>query len=64
MAGRDARPRGTRLRRPRGVAVDAAALKRARLDAGLSLAEVAGDRMTRQAVHLIETGQPIRELLS
>ncbi|TMC11267.1 MAG: tetratricopeptide repeat protein [Chloroflexi bacterium] len=57
MAGRDARPRGTRLRRPRGVAVDAAALKRARLDAGLSLAEVAGDRMTRQAVHLFETGR-------
>jgi tetratricopeptide (TPR) repeat protein len=39
------------------VAVNAAALKRARLDARLSLAEVAGDSMTRQAVHLFETGR-------
>jgi tetratricopeptide (TPR) repeat protein len=39
------------------VAVNAAALKRARVEAGLSLSEVAGDSMTRQAVHLFETGR-------
>jgi tetratricopeptide (TPR) repeat protein len=32
-------------------------LKRARVESGLSLAEVAGDSMTRQAVHLFETGR-------
>lgn len=37
--------------------VDAAALKQARIDARLSLAQVAGDSMTRQAVHLFETGR-------
>jgi len=39
------------------VAINAAALKRARVESGLSLAEVAGDSMTRQAVHLFETGR-------
>jgi tetratricopeptide (TPR) repeat protein len=39
------------------VAVNAAALKQARLDAGLSLADVAGESMTKQAVHLFETGR-------
>jgi tetratricopeptide (TPR) repeat protein len=39
------------------VAINAAALKRAREEAGLSLSEVAGDSMTRQAVHLFETGR-------
>ncbi len=39
------------------MAVNAAALKQARIAAGLSLAEVAGDSMTKQAVHLFETGQ-------
>jgi len=39
------------------VEVDTAALRRARLDAGLSLAQVAGPDLTRQAVHLIETGK-------
>jgi tetratricopeptide (TPR) repeat protein len=39
------------------VAVNAAALKRARVDARLSLAEVAGDSMSKQAVHLFETGR-------
>ena len=39
------------------MAVNAAALKSARLDAHLSLAEVAGDSMTKQAVHLFETGR-------
>lgn len=32
-------------------------LRRARLEAGLTLAEVAGTELSRQAVHLIETGQ-------
>jgi tetratricopeptide (TPR) repeat protein len=39
------------------VAVNAHALKRARLDAHLSLADVAGESMTKQAVHLFETGR-------
>jgi tetratricopeptide (TPR) repeat protein len=39
------------------VAVNAAALKQARLDAGLSLADVAGGSMTKQAVHQFETGR-------
>ena len=39
------------------MAINAAALKRARVESGLSLAEVAGDSMTRQAVHLFETGR-------
>lgn len=37
--------------------MNAEALKRARVSAGLSLAEVAGDSMTKQAVHLFETGR-------
>jgi tetratricopeptide (TPR) repeat protein len=44
-------------RRSRGVAINAAALKRARIESGLSLSDVAGDSMTRQAVHLFETGR-------
>jgi len=47
------RPRGPRS----GIEVDLAALRQARLDAGLSLAQVAGSDLTRQAVHLIETGK-------
>lgn len=39
------------------MAVNAAALKQARLDAGLSLAELAGSWMSKQAVHLFETGR-------
>jgi tetratricopeptide (TPR) repeat protein len=39
------------------VAVNADALRQARLRAGLSLAEVAGSAMTKQAVHLFETGR-------
>ena len=47
-----------RARGPRvGINVDSAALKQARADAGLSLAQVAGSDLTRQAVHLIETGK-------
>ena len=47
------RPRGPRA----GIEIDPAALRQARLDAGLSLAQVAGSELTRQAVHLIETGK-------
>src|SRR5439155_9924116 len=46
-----------RQRKPRGVAVNAPALKQARVNARLSLAQVAGDSMTKQAVHLFETGR-------
>jgi tetratricopeptide (TPR) repeat protein len=47
------RPRGPRS----GIEIDQAALRQARLDAGLSLAQVGGSELTRQAVHLIETGK-------
>lgn len=57
MAGLETRARGGKRQRPRGVAVNASALKRARLDAHLSLADVAGESMTKQAVHLFETGR-------
>jgi tetratricopeptide (TPR) repeat protein/DNA-binding XRE family transcriptional regulator len=50
---------GSQLSRgPRsGIDVDGAAVRQARLDAGLSLAQVAGADLTRQAVHLIEKGK-------
>lgn len=48
------RPRG---RRPGPVRIDPTALRRAREEAGLTLAQVAGSELTRQAVHLIETGK-------
>lgn len=48
---------GRAQHRHRGVAVNAAALRQARIDAGLSLADLAGDSMTKQAVHLFETGR-------
>src|SRR5215472_1558193 len=57
LAVQDGGGHGGRERRPRGVAVNAAALKHARLAAGLSLAELAGDSMSKQAVHLFETGR-------
>ena len=47
------RPRG----RLNGVDVKAEVLRHARRRAGLSLAQVAGSEITRQAVHLIETGK-------
>jgi transcriptional regulator with XRE-family HTH domain len=49
----------------RGVAINPAALRRARLEAGLTQAEVAGEVMSKQALHAIETGQnrPTREHL-
>jgi tetratricopeptide (TPR) repeat protein len=50
-----------RFRRARGrlagVDINAAALRQARVAAGLSLAQVGGHDLTRQAVHLIETGK-------
>lgn len=47
------RPRG----RLNGVDIKPEVLRRARAGAGLSLAQVAGAELTRQAVHLIETGK-------
>ena len=44
-------------RRLSGVEVIPGSVRRARLDAGLSLAQVGGDELTRQAIHLIETGK-------
>lgn len=44
-------------RRLSGVEVIPGSVRRARLDAGLSLAQVGGDDLTRQAIHLIETGK-------
>ena len=40
-----------------GLAVDAAAIRRARLAAGLSLAQVAGDDLSRAAIHRVEQGK-------
>lgn len=48
------RPRG---RRPGPVRIDPSALRRAREEAGLTLAQVGEPHLTRQAVHLIETGK-------
>jgi len=41
----------------RGIEVRPEAVRHARLEAGLSLAEVAGGEMTRAAIHLVETGK-------
>jgi tetratricopeptide (TPR) repeat protein len=46
-------PRGPRS----GIEIDTVVLRQARLDAGMSLADVAGRELTRQAVHLIESGK-------
>lgn len=53
IAQRPSRPRG---RRP-GIDIDAASVRRAREEAGLSQAQLGGRDLTRQAVHLIETGK-------
>lgn len=47
------KPRG----RLNGIEIKPEVLRQARMRAGLSLAQVAGDGLTRQAVHLIETGK-------
>jgi len=49
-------PRSVR-RRPKGVAVRPDAVRGARLEKGLSLADVAGGDVTRAAIHLVETGK-------
>lgn len=47
------RPRG----RTPGVEVDSRLIRGARLDAGLSMAQIAGAELTRQAIFLIEAGK-------
>ena len=49
--------RPPRRGRGSGVAVDPAAIRRARAESGLTLAQVAGDRLSRAAIHLIEAGK-------
>jgi tetratricopeptide (TPR) repeat protein len=49
---------GTRYRgRRRGVAVRQGSVQQARREAGLTLAQVAGDKLSRTAIHLIEKGR-------
>ena len=43
--------------RPAGVDVSPEAVRRARTEAGLTLAELARGHVTRGAIHLIETGK-------
>lgn len=50
---RTSRRKGRRI----GVAVRAEAIKAARLEAGLTLAQLGGSQLTRAAVHLIENGK-------
>src|SRR5712692_7634728 len=56
-------------RRLKGVEIRPGAVREARHEAGLSLAGVAGEDLTRAAIHLIETGRarpsmPTLELIS
>jgi tetratricopeptide (TPR) repeat protein len=44
-------------RRLKGIAIRPEAVRQARLDSGLSLAELAGGQVTRAAIHLVETGK-------
>lgn len=44
-------------RKPKGIAIRPDAVRQARLEKGLSLAEVAGSEITRAAVHLVESGK-------
>src|SRR5215470_14806692 len=53
LAVRSRRARG----RLSGVDINPEVLRQARVAAGLSLAQVGGTELTRQAVHLIETGK-------
>src|SRR5260370_38806869 len=56
-------PRGTgkassgRRGRRRGVEIKPGTVKQARSDAGLSLAQVAGDEISRTAIYFVETGK-------
>lgn len=49
--------KSVKQRRSKGVAVDPVAVRDARRAAGLSLAQIAQGSISRQAFHLIETGQ-------
>jgi tetratricopeptide (TPR) repeat protein/DNA-binding XRE family transcriptional regulator len=49
-------PRSGR-RRPKGITIRPDAVREARLEKGLSLADVAGGDVTRAAIHLVETGK-------
>jgi tetratricopeptide (TPR) repeat protein len=58
-----------RRRRLPGVDLRPGAVKQARQEAGLSLADVAGTRVTRAAIHLIESGRsrpslPVLEMIA
>ncbi|HEY7199391.1 MAG TPA: helix-turn-helix transcriptional regulator [Candidatus Dormibacteraeota bacterium] len=44
-------------RKPKGIAIRPEAVRQARIEKGLSLAEVAGREITRAAVHLVEAGK-------
>src|SRR2546423_2981317 len=44
-------------RRPKGIAVRPDAVRQARLESGLSLADLARGQVTRAAIHLVETGK-------
>jgi tetratricopeptide (TPR) repeat protein len=48
---------GGKQGRPKGIAVDPTAVRRARLEAGLSLAQVARDDLSRTAIYLVEKGK-------
>jgi tetratricopeptide (TPR) repeat protein/DNA-binding XRE family transcriptional regulator len=50
-------PLPARSARSRGIVVKPEAVRRARLEAGLSLAQVAEGGVTRAAIHLVETGR-------
>lgn len=57
MAGEEGKTTVRRRRRLKGVEIRPEAVRQARLEAGLSLAGVAGSDLTRAAIHLIETGR-------
>jgi tetratricopeptide (TPR) repeat protein len=51
------RPRITSRKRRKGVDVRPGAVRKARLEAGLSLASLAGEELSRQQIHHVETGR-------
>jgi tetratricopeptide (TPR) repeat protein len=60
---------GVRRQRLAGVDIRPGAVKKARAEAGLSLAEIAAGRVTRAAIHLIENGRsrpsmPVLEMIA
>lgn len=46
-----------RRKRPAGIPVDPARVRQARLAAGLSLADIAGDEVSRTQIHFVEHGR-------